>query len=456
MSRVLQEIVLKSLNLKIIISMALSFTLTANVLADDRSLVSINAQGYGLYIKGNYNSAFTVYKKGLSLYPNSAALYDGIGAVYLKKKNFHQAYQSFNTASQLDTNNSLYKIHAQEAIYKSHINKLNLARQLTSTAFTFAPNNPVIRKNFENIRENKIKSLGMIYYVCQNPRDINLSKGNEAFWKKDFKKAEQLYQKSIKSKHRNYEALNNLGLVYLETASLNNAIDCFKKAANLNPSLAQAYNNLGVVYCKYNNYTEATKNFDMAIKRGENYFPAYNNKAVNLINSIFEHIDASMQCLETIVKLEPNNILAKQSYGLFLSLDENYSSAINVYKSGLNLTQDNFNFIKQYADNLYVAGQYQEAINYYKKAASINNDNSDIFVSLARALEKNGESQEAFTSYQTALRANARNSSAYRNFGLFLLNQKRKSEAKGILSKYVTLAPYNYDTPYIKRLIQYL
>jgi tetratricopeptide (TPR) repeat protein len=137
---------LKILNFKIIASIFLAFSLITSTYANDKfsdpTLRSINAKAYGLYVKGNYNSAFAVYKRGLSLYPQSASLYDGVGAVYLKKKQFNQAYENFNKASQLDTSNSLYKIHAQDAIYKSNMNKVNTAKYLLSTAFIFSPVKP--------------------------------------------------------------------------------------------------------------------------------------------------------------------------------------------------------------------------------------------------------------------------------------------------------------------------
>jgi len=460
-----QEIKLKLFNLKIIASILISVVISASALADDKLsdesvqsksdplLVSINAKAYGFYLKKNYNSAFAVYKKGLQMYPYSASLYDGIGAVYLKKNQYGQAYENFNTASQLDTSNSLYKIHAHESIYRSYITKFNLARYLISKAFILSPNNPVILDNFKSIQENKFHFLEMVYYVCQNPKDLNLSKGNEAFWKNNYNKAEQFYQKSIKLRPKNYEAFNNLGLVYLETSEISSAIDNFKKAANLNPKLAQSYNNLGVAYSRLNKYTESDKNFDISIKTGKNYFPAYNNKAVCLVNNIFENIDTSIRALETIVKLESSNVLAKQSLSQFLSLNESYNASVNVYKTGLEFTQSNFNFLKQYADCLYAAGQYQESINYYKKAISINTKNSDAFTNLAKAQEKNGDNQDALTSYKMALKINPRNAYACKYFGLYLLSQKRNAEARRFLLKYIQLCPQNYDSPYIKTLI---
>lgn len=444
---------MKIINSKIVISTILSFTIGTCAFANERSLISINAKAYGLYLKGNYNSSFAVYKRGLNLYPDSASLYDGIGAVYLKQKQFNQAYNNFNKASQLDNSNSLYKIHAHEAIYKSNINKLNQSKYLISIAYALASQNHDIRKNFENVRENKFKSLESIYYVCQNLKDINLSNGNKAFWKKDFKKAEQFYQKSIKLQPKNYEALNNLGLAYLEMSSVNKAITNFRKASNLNPGLAQAYNNLGIAYMKQNKFDEANRNFGLSIKYGKYYFPAYNNKAVCLARSSFENINISIKYLEPIVKAEPSNIAAKQTLALFLSLNESYNEAINVYKSGLDSTKDNLNYLKLYADCLYEAGQYQDAIIYYKKAVLINAENPNIFVGMARAQEKNNELQNAFASYQTALRIDSRNLDANKYFGLYLLNQNRKAEAKAFLQKYVRLSPNSYDCDYIKKLI---
>jgi tetratricopeptide (TPR) repeat protein len=455
---------LKTFTNKILTSLILSFIITTNTFAAQKltnnvssqtfyntSREALNARAYGLYLKGQTKAALTLYKKGLALYPHSADLYDGAGLVYLKNKQYSRAYDNFAIASQIEPASSIYKIHAHDAIYKSNINKVVKAKYLMSKAFSLAPNNSGIIKNYQYIQENKFRSLEMLYCICSSLKDLNISKGNEAFWKKDFKKAEQFYLKSIKLKKNNYEALNNLGLVYMETASYNNAADYFKKSININPAFYQAYNNLGITNSRLNKFEDAIRAFDLAISM--NSANAYNNKAVSSLNSILKSIDSSIMTLETIIKTETSNILAKQLLGQFLLLNESYNSAVNVYKSGIEQSSDNYNYLKQYADCLYAAGQYQESVNWYKKAILIDAEKSDIYVNLAKAYDKNNDVQSAFTSYKTSMRLKSNNPNTYKNFGLFLLSQKRNAEAKGYLRKYLQIYPNSFDSAYIKQLI---
>lgn len=444
--------------LKVFNKLALSFILSFAVVSHSfavqssrPSLEVISAKAYGLYLKGQTNSALILYRRGLALYPKTASLYDGAGLVHVKNKNFSRAYDNFILASQIEPNNSIYKIHAQDSLYKSYISKIVNAKYLMANAFSLAPNNANIAKNYQNIVDNKFRSLEMIYSLSNSQKDINITKGNEAFWGKDFKKAEQFYQKSLKVKPKNYEALNNLGLVNLETASLNVASDYFKNAINVNPVFYQAYSNLGIAYSRLNRADDANRAFDIAVGMGS--VNAQNNKAVNIINNILKNIDPSIAVLDAIVKAEPSNILAKEALGQFLLLNESYSSAISVYKTGIELSLDNFNYIKQYADSLYAAGQYQESINWYKKAILINAENSDIYVNLAKAQDKNNDPQSAFASYKTSLRLKPKNPNASKSFGLFLLSQKRNAEAKGYLKDYLQVYPNSFDSAYIRQLI---
>ncbi|MFH0702398.1 MAG: tetratricopeptide repeat protein [bacterium] len=429
-----------------IIAVFLLFSVqTVKATASERTLVSLNAEAYGLYLKGNYDSALSLYKKAISIYINSAPLYDGMADVYLKKGLYSQAYSNYNTAIKLDPKNSLYKIHAQKALYQSYLNMIENAKLLMAKAISLCPSNLTIISNFENFQNNNLKKLDLISDFYQNSEDINLSQGNLARFNKNYPEAIKFYIKSIESKKANYEAYNNLGLLYMDKNKNNNAVYYLNKALELNSTAAYSYNNLGIAYQKLKNFNEANKYFDLAIEAGKTYSSGYNNKAVCLIGTVFENFDGSIKYLESITKKEPQNVAAKQILGLFQALKGDYNSAINIYKSAIELSKDNCFLLKKLGDFLFINNQYSESIDYYKKAISINAKDSEIYTAIARAYEKNEDSKNAFTNYQTAIRIDANNANTYKYFGYFLINQKRKPEAKGMLKKYLELAPNSYD-----------
>ena len=84
--------------------------------------------------------------------------------------------------------------------------------------------------------------------------------------KNDYKKAENLYKKSISLKTKEPEPHNNLGALYYALEKYDDAINCYKKAIIINAKFSQAHHNIGNVYIAIGNFNEAKKHFKQSIK----------------------------------------------------------------------------------------------------------------------------------------------------------------------------------------------
>jgi tetratricopeptide (TPR) repeat protein len=89
-----------------------------------------------------------------------------------------------------------------------------------------------------------------------------LSEGSQLIMTKKYDDAEKLYLEILKKEPRNYEAHNNLGLVYWKLNKPNEAIKEYKTAVNINPEQYNAFLNFG------NFYRLSIKSYELAI---ENY-----------------------------------------------------------------------------------------------------------------------------------------------------------------------------------------
>lgn len=412
--------VYRKINFVIVFAIAFLFLFSSGINAEDQSLISINAKAHGFYVKGNYDSAFYMYKRGISLHPRYAPFYDGLANVCLKKKQYQLAYINYSAASKLDPGNSLYKVHAQKAIYSACIDTIEDSKSLFAKAIGLTPDSITISKNIENIMNNKFRDLGMIMEYSQSSENNYLTQGNTALGDKKYQEAIQFYTKSLKSKS----------------------------------SLYRAYNNIGIVYCKLKDYKQAAKYFNLAIKTDPTSSSAYNNKAVCNIGDTFKNINDSIKYLQTIVKYEPENIPAKTTLGLFFFLNEDYPSAIQTYESAFELVKDNTEILKKLAEFSFANGEYKKSIGYYKKIIFINDNDSSLFLGIAKACEKNGDFRNAFINYQASLGINPDNAETYKFLGYFLVSQKRKSEAKGILKKYLELSPNCCDYILVQELLK--
>lgn len=72
--------------------------------------------------------------------------------------------------------------------------------------------------------------------------------GKRHFEGKHYTRAEQVFQKIVKSGARYADVLNMLGLIYHLEGKFNNALDSFEKALAINPDYHEATLNLAVLY----------------------------------------------------------------------------------------------------------------------------------------------------------------------------------------------------------------
>lgn len=86
--------------------------------------VLMDALGYSNYVSGNYSIAMDCYQKTLNVMPTSAVAFDGIGDIFAKNKDYYKAHLSYKKASSMSPSNSIYKLHAQRAIYLALIESM--------------------------------------------------------------------------------------------------------------------------------------------------------------------------------------------------------------------------------------------------------------------------------------------------------------------------------------------
>ena len=75
-----------------------------------------------------------------------------------------------------------------------------------------------------------------------------LDEGNSYYYKKDYHRAIDCYRKAIQINPQYSMAYYNLGVALRSINKTEEAIDCYRKAIQINPKLAAAYNNMGKAY----------------------------------------------------------------------------------------------------------------------------------------------------------------------------------------------------------------
>lgn len=93
-----------------------------------------------------------------------------------------------------------------------------------------------------------------------------MAQADDAFDRKDFPKAEELYIKVASQEPNNAKIYSKLGAIYLEQKNYYDAKDAFLQAVKIEPDNPSRYINLGLAYLGLKDYFKATQTFEEAVK----------------------------------------------------------------------------------------------------------------------------------------------------------------------------------------------
>ena len=207
----------------------------------------------------------------------------------------------------------------------------------------------------------------------------------------NFEKSISQYLKAIEINPTFLEAINNLGLIYLNLKEYGLAKKYFSKSIEVNEEFFHGYYNLGVLNYELMQFNDAELNFKQSIKINKKFDKAYNGLG-NLYLKINKH-DLAIKAFELSLKLNPSSeeILCNLASALIES--KHYSKSLEILNKLL-LTNNNKIKLRAYSNlssAYYGLGKIEESIVYAKKALQINPDNIPALQNLANYSEAKGD-----------------------------------------------------------------
>ncbi len=108
-----------------------------------------------------------------------------------------------------------------------------------------------------------------------------IAQADEAFEKKEYEKAENIYVTAASQDADNPKIYSRLGAIYLEKKNFYDARDAFLHAAKIEPDLASRHVNLGLAYMGLKDYYKAGEAFKKALS-----LDPKNKKYVGLLEKV--------------------------------------------------------------------------------------------------------------------------------------------------------------------------
>lgn len=158
----------------------------------------------------------------------------------------------------------------------------------------------------------------------------------------NFNKAENLYLEIIKLDPTAADYLN-LARIKEKEGSLNQAVEYYESALNLNGSQSSLYLNLGNLYQKVNNYNSAVSIYNQGIKMRDDFAPYYIGLGESYIK--LENYDEAKSALEKAVEINSNSYYGYYLLGNLEKNKKNYNQALNYYGQSLKY---NPNYVQVY------------------------------------------------------------------------------------------------------------
>ena len=257
---------------------------------------------------------------------------------------------------------------------------------------------PVVLKRFGNDSDKfEAMELGtayVTYFDSKHPHPEYL------------KKAIPLLEESLKKFPDHFNGLNSLGLAYLRSGRIADAVNTFQKLTQLDTGNALAYYYLGNAYEKSGN----------------------NLKAIEAYQASFG--------------IFPENIKALNSLGNLYYSTGKFREAIDVYYKAINVNSNSTSILNNLADiNMYQMKNLDEAMKLLNKAVSLDPDFTPALNNLGNAYMLSGDTKQAERIFNEIIAKDPGNVLAYGNLAVIYEDRGDKEKAKSMIKKVLEINP---------------
>jgi tetratricopeptide (TPR) repeat protein len=249
------------------------------------------------------------------------------------------------------------------------------------------------------------------------------------------------FQAAVAAAPANVAALNDLGDALDDNGQTDEAIACWRKAIDLDPTLANAHNNLGAILC------DVKRDYDGAIacfRKAIELDPMFAMAHYNLGNALKGkgQVDEAIASFEKAIDLDPTLANAHKNLGRILCDDKrDYDAAITCFREAIALDPKDAGAHGNLGHALTEKGQVDEAIACYKKAIALDPKFAHAHHRLGIALLGKGQLDDAIACWRKAIALDPNLAPAHINLGMALANKGQVDQAIACFKKAIELDP---------------
>ena len=202
-------------------------------------------------------------------------------------------------------------------------------------------------------------------------------------------KAERSYKNILKIDPNHFDTLRHLGILYQDKEMYDKAEKYYLKAYKINSNHFSIYNNLGTIKFLQFKLDDALKFYKQAFKMNPKFVPVINN-----ISTFYHRTVREEECLKfakLALSIEPNNLVSKSNYAKALTISNELTEAIKIFKEVLAINPDANNY-KDLGTAYRNMGELEQSYDCFLKALECNPTDIGAFFNLsASKLDKPDE-----------------------------------------------------------------
>ncbi len=261
---------------------------------------------------GRYEDAICEYKMAIWLDCLNIRAYFYLCQLYEELKDFDNAIETCTKLIELQPH--IADFHCRIAQYLYLTGNVEEAIEHYQTAVSLNPNSQwtsVVAQTLGFIFQENVKNLDAAISSYQNAFSLNPN---------------------------DIDIYLNLGNVFFEKGSYDNALVIYKKALESSPYSARLHCNLGYLYWGKGNIEEAIKEYEKAIKYDNTYDIAYNNLGVIYLDDL-GMVQKAMGLFESARRYNPNYALANYNLARSVAITGDKIEAAKLYQIALDINK---------------------------------------------------------------------------------------------------------------------
>ena len=239
--------------------------------------------------------------------------------------------------------------------------------------------------------------------------------------------SERLWKHALALEDKSSFAHNNLGLALAKRGTVEEAINEFRRAVEVDPAFVEAYTNLGNFLAQRGSSQEAIYHLRHALQIDPGFANAHNT----LGNVLADRgaLDEAIQHFRKALQLNPQSAMTHYNFARALARQGDAEEAIAHYRQALEIDPGDGDVHNNLGLLLLSRGNIDQAIEQFREAIRVNPNYAKAYFNLGRVYAQQDRLDEAVENFRKALQTQSGVAEIHENLARALARQGKRTEA---------------------------